>query len=76
MTTANALTVNALPKGRLSHCESRPFTLQNTVFHTAESKAEHHNAEQQARLYGGNRLATHGKTNAGSMSQLPASAMY
>ena len=32
--------------------------------------------EQQARLYGGNRLATHGKTNAGSMFQLPASAMY
>lgn len=50
--------------------------MQNTVFHTAESKAAHHNAKQQARLYGGNRLATHGKTNAGSMSQLPASAMY
>ena len=57
--------------------------MQNTVFYTLKhgvsyggSKVAHHNAEQQARLYGGNRLATLGKTNAGSMFQLPASAMY
>lgn len=57
--------------------------MQNTVFYTLKHGVSYggkqggaSQREAAGRLYGGNRLATHGKTNAGSMFQLPASAMY